>query len=96
MVKHNKRNLPNKVRCAKCGTTKNLTYHHILKRCVFGNNNDVIVLCKSCHNGESNRRRKTRKKNIEELIREMEHEILRQHKQDYIDLNERFLNGEFD
>lgn len=72
---------PVKLRCERCGTRENLTHHHVLKRCVFGDNDDVVVLCKTCH------------KKVEELVSEMEKSILRGYKEEYIAINQAFIGG---
>jgi hypothetical protein len=40
--------------CAKCGVTKDLTFHHILPKCFWGrqggrHGGGTICLCKFCH-----------------------------------------------
>ena len=43
-----------KKQCVRCGTKKDLTLHHLIPRALGGDNDlrNLIVLCKTCHNGE--------------------------------------------
>lgn len=69
-------------RCGRVSTRKNpLTKHHIYKRCVFGENDDIIILCQECH------------RELELQVIAMEMRILRQHKTNYKMLNKQFVGN---
>jgi len=39
-------------KCAECGTTENLTNHHLIPKYVGGKDikSNLIILCRKCHN----------------------------------------------
>lgn len=70
-------------RCGRVSTRKNpLTKHHIYKRCVFGENDDIVILCQECH------------RELETQVLAMEMRILKQHRVAYKTLNDYFINSE--
>jgi len=70
-------------RCGRVSTRENpLTKHHIYKRCVFGENDDIVILCQECH------------RELETQVLAMEMRILKQHKSAYKNINIRFINSE--
>ena len=73
--------------CPICGKSKRLTRHHILKWVVFHNDNidNHFYLCERCHNQG--------KDSLEELIRERENDLLRQHKELYTQALDDYING---
>jgi hypothetical protein len=73
--------------CPVCGKKTTLTKHHILKWKVFHNNDkdNVIYLCERCHNQG--------KMCLEELIRERENDLLRQHPELYKKALDDYING---
>lgn len=73
--------------CPICGRKTTLTKHHILKWKVFHNNDkdNVIYLCERCHNLGKN--------SLEELIRERENDLLRQHPELYKKALDDYING---
>lgn len=73
--------------CPICGKAKTLTKHHILKWTVFHNDEpeNIIYLCKECHNQGKNC--------LEELIRERENELLRKHPELYTNALKDYFDG---
>ena len=73
--------------CPICGRKTTLTKHHILKWKVFHNNDkdNIIYLCGRCHNQG--------KICLEELIRERENDLLRQHPELYKKALDDYING---
>ncbi|MDQ5883067.1 MAG: 5-methylcytosine-specific restriction enzyme [Patescibacteria group bacterium] len=49
--KERKKKLKNGAHCLFCGTTQNLTIHHVIPLSQGGDNSDdnLVVLCDSCH-----------------------------------------------
>ena len=74
-------------KCPICGKTKRLTKHHILKWTVFHNDDkeNIILICQRCHNYGKNC--------LEELIRERENNLLRQHPELYLTALKDYMNG---
>lgn len=70
-----------KKRCQVCGRLRPMTKHHIMKRSVFGQNDNVVLLCRDCHDM------------IEYIIRKKENEILRKHPEIYTQTWEDFKRG---
>ena len=73
--------------CPICGRTRRLTRHHILKWKVFHNDNEdnIIYICPTCHNEGRNC--------LEELIRERENNLLRQHPELYLTALQDYIGG---
>jgi hypothetical protein len=63
--------------CPKCLEIKNLTKHHIFPKRFFGENDNVLYICRECHN------------NIESIIPE----YYQLAKEVYLNLTKQFLTG---
>lgn len=70
-----------KKRCQVCGRLRPMTKHHIMKRSVFGQNDNVVLVCRQCHD------------KIENVIRDKENAILIEHPEIYTQTWEDFKRG---